>query len=96
MTEETNLPVLLVVEDDEGLQRQLKWAYDGYCVVAAGDRAQAIVDQWDQLIHRARMSCLERGEQVCDRLTGLRQWCRLQKVAEPISGGSQNWSKIES
>jgi two-component system NtrC family response regulator len=34
--------VLLVVEDDEGLQRQLKWAYDGYEVVCAGDRAQAI------------------------------------------------------
>ncbi len=42
MTDDTNLPVLLVVEDDEGLQRQLKWAYDGYRVVAAGDRAQAI------------------------------------------------------
>src|ERR687890_1239476 len=36
------LPVLLVVEDDEGLQRQLKWAYDGYQVVVAGDRASAI------------------------------------------------------
>jgi len=39
----TNSPkVLLVVEDDEGLQRQLKWAYDGYEVVCALDRAQAI------------------------------------------------------
>ncbi len=37
-----NLPVLLVVEDDEGLQRQLKWAYEGYRVVIAGDRASAI------------------------------------------------------
>ena len=37
-----NLPVLLVVEDDEGLQRQLKWAYEGYRVVIAGDRATAI------------------------------------------------------
>jgi two-component system NtrC family response regulator len=34
--------VLLIVEDDEGLQRQLKWAYDGYQVVVAGDRASAI------------------------------------------------------
>jgi two-component system NtrC family response regulator len=34
--------VLLVVEDDEGLQRQLKWAYDGYQVVCAGDRSSAI------------------------------------------------------
>jgi two-component system NtrC family response regulator len=39
---ESNLPVLLVVEDDEGLQRQLKWAYDGYQVVIAGDRASAV------------------------------------------------------
>ena len=38
----TELPVLLVVEDDEGLQSQLKWAYDGYTVVAATDRASAI------------------------------------------------------
>ncbi|MEA3082083.1 MAG: two-component system, NtrC family, response regulator [Sphingomonadales bacterium] len=34
--------VLLIVEDDEGLQRQLKWAYDGYQVVCVGDRAGAI------------------------------------------------------
>ncbi len=34
--------VLLIVEDDEGLQRQLKWAYDGYEVVCAGDRQSAI------------------------------------------------------
>ena len=42
MTEKNELPVLLVVEDDEGLQRQLKWAYDGYQVICAGDRASAI------------------------------------------------------
>ena len=36
------LPVLLIVEDDEGLQRQLKWAYEGYEVVLAGDRAAAL------------------------------------------------------
>jgi two-component system NtrC family response regulator len=36
------LPVLLIVEDDEGLQRQLKWAYEGYRVVAATDRAEAV------------------------------------------------------
>ena len=34
--------VLLIIEDDEGLQRQLKWAYEGYEVVCAGDRASAI------------------------------------------------------
>ena len=34
--------VLLIVEDDPGLQRQLRWAYEGYEVVVAGDRAAAI------------------------------------------------------
>lgn len=35
-------PRLLIVEDDEGLQAQLKWAYDDFDVVIAGDRAAAI------------------------------------------------------
>jgi two-component system, NtrC family, response regulator len=35
-------PKLLIVEDDEGLQRQLRWAYDDYEVLVAGDRASAI------------------------------------------------------
>ncbi len=35
-------PKLLIVEDDEGLQRQLRWAYDDYEVVVAGDRASAV------------------------------------------------------
>jgi two-component system NtrC family response regulator len=42
MTDQTPPKVLLVVEDDEGLQRQLKWAYEGYEVVCAGDRQAAI------------------------------------------------------
>ncbi|HZF43837.1 MAG TPA: PEP-CTERM-box response regulator transcription factor [Sphingomonadaceae bacterium] len=35
-------PKLLIVEDDEGLQRQLKWAYDDYDVLIAGDREAAL------------------------------------------------------
>lgn len=35
-------PALLVVEDDEGLQAQLKWAYDDFEVTIAGDRDSAI------------------------------------------------------
>ncbi|SDA31392.1 PEP-CTERM-box response regulator transcription factor [Sphingomonas sp. NFR15] len=35
-------PKLLIVEDDPGLQRQLRWAYDGYEVIVASDRASAI------------------------------------------------------
>ena len=42
MTATPDLPVLLIVEDDEGLQRQLKWAYEGYRVIIAGDRATAL------------------------------------------------------
>jgi two-component system, NtrC family, response regulator len=42
MTSSSEVKVLLVVEDDEGLQRQLKWAYEGYEVVCASDRASAI------------------------------------------------------
>ena len=36
-------PVLLIVEDDLGLQKQLKWAFEGYTVVFAADRNEAIV-----------------------------------------------------
>jgi two-component system NtrC family response regulator len=41
MTENAK-PKLLIIEDDEGLQRQLRWAYDDYDVVVAGDRTSAI------------------------------------------------------
>ena len=36
------LPKLLIVEDDEGLQAQLKWAYEDFDVTIAGDRDSAI------------------------------------------------------
>ncbi len=35
-------PKLLVVEDDPGLQTQLKWAYEDYAVLVAGDHDSAI------------------------------------------------------
>lgn len=40
MTE--SLKPLLVVEDDEGLQSQLRWAFEGYDVICAGDRKAGI------------------------------------------------------
>jgi len=40
MTDER--PTLLIVEDDPGLQRQLKWAFDGYDVQFAANRSEAI------------------------------------------------------
>ena len=33
---------LLIVEDDLGLQKQLKWSFDSYKVIIAGDRSEAI------------------------------------------------------
>jgi two-component system, NtrC family, response regulator len=35
-------PRLLIVEDDEGLQAQLKWSYDDFDVIIVGDRDSAI------------------------------------------------------
>ena len=34
--------VLLIVEDDPGLQKQLKWSFDGYEVLVASDRDAAV------------------------------------------------------
>jgi len=38
-----NQKKLLLVEDDPGLQSQLRWCFDGYEVFVAGDREEAIV-----------------------------------------------------
>ncbi len=35
-------PKLLIIEDDPGLQRQLRWAYEGYQLFIAGDREEAL------------------------------------------------------
>ncbi|OYW22172.1 MAG: sigma-54-dependent Fis family transcriptional regulator [Sphingomonas sp. 12-62-6] len=37
-----DLRKLLIVEDDPGLQRQLRWAYEGYQVFVASDRGEAM------------------------------------------------------
>ena len=37
-----NKPKLLIIEDDPGLQKQLKWSLDAYDVVVAGDREAAL------------------------------------------------------
>jgi len=35
-------PKLLIIEDDPGLQKQLRWSLDAYEVVVAGDREAAL------------------------------------------------------
>jgi two-component system NtrC family response regulator len=37
-----NKGILLVVEDDPGLQKQMRWSFDGYEVLVAGDREAAL------------------------------------------------------
>ncbi len=42
MAKKSKLKTLLAVEDDPGLQSQLRWCFEGYEVVIAGDRAAAL------------------------------------------------------
>lgn len=35
-------PYLLIIEDDPGLQKQLRWSFDAYQVLVAGDRESAL------------------------------------------------------
>ncbi|WP_223577023.1 PEP-CTERM-box response regulator transcription factor [Kangiella taiwanensis] len=39
-----NKPELLVIEDDKGLQKQLKWSFDEYHVVLAEDKDSSLVE----------------------------------------------------
>lgn len=41
-SKESTKPVLLIVEDDKGIQSQLRWHFDQYEVVVAGDRDAAM------------------------------------------------------
>lgn len=38
------LKALLIIEDDPGIQSQLRWAFDGYDILVAGDRETAIAE----------------------------------------------------
>ncbi len=51
-------PKLLVVEDDPGLQRQLRWSYENYDVLIAGDRSAAIENL---RAHQPRVVTLDLG-----------------------------------
>ncbi|MGB3379420.1 PEP-CTERM-box response regulator transcription factor [Allopontixanthobacter sediminis] len=42
LPDKKTLPKLLIVEDDEGLQAQLKWAYDDFDVTIVGNRQDAL------------------------------------------------------
>ncbi|MHC9511738.1 PEP-CTERM-box response regulator transcription factor [Kangiella sp. M94] len=41
---QSNNPDLLIIEDDKGLQKQLKWSFDQYNVILAEDRDSALVE----------------------------------------------------
>jgi two-component system NtrC family response regulator len=42
MTDREETRKLLIVDDDTGIQRQLRWSFEGYDVEVAGDREEAI------------------------------------------------------
>ena len=58
-------PKLLIVEDDEGLQRQLRWAYDDYEVLIASN-ASAAVD-----LLRAERREADIAIEIADRGSGM-------------------------
>ncbi|HSG33129.1 MAG TPA: PEP-CTERM-box response regulator transcription factor, partial [Sphingomonadaceae bacterium] len=41
-TSDAGLPYLLAIDDDLGIQRSLKWCFDDYEVMTAGDRSSAV------------------------------------------------------
>ena len=65
-----NQKVLLVVEDDEGLQRQLKWAYDGYEVVCASDDEAELVDVDRLLVEVVGAHCDRAGRAFARAVAG--------------------------
>lgn len=58
MADKSKLPKLLVVEDDKGLQKQLKWGYDDYDVVIAEDHNSAIAAM---RLHEPKVVTLDLG-----------------------------------
>ena len=79
MTEKALKP-LLVVEDNPGLQKQLKWAFDGYQVYLAGDRETAL-----ELLqqHRPRVVTLDLGlpPDPANASEGLRALSEILQIA---------------
>jgi two-component system NtrC family response regulator len=58
MAKKAKLKKLLVVEDDPGLQSQLRWCFEGYEVVIAGDRESALAEMRK---HQASVVTLDLG-----------------------------------
>ncbi|OGT22200.1 MAG: PEP-CTERM-box response regulator transcription factor [Gammaproteobacteria bacterium RBG_16_57_12] len=73
------IKTLLVVEDDPGIQRQLKWSFEGYHVIIAGDREAAIAEMRR---HEPGVALLDLGlppdpENASEGLAALQELLRL-------------------
>jgi two-component system NtrC family response regulator len=77
---------LLIVEDDPGLLNQLKWCFENYDVVTAGDRASAIAElrRHEPLVVLQDLGLPPHPEGVSEGLATLQETIRLAPLTKVI------------
>lgn len=77
---------LLIVEDDPGLLNQLKWCFEGYDVVTAGDRTSAIAElrRHEPLVVLQDLGLPPNPEGVDEGLETLQETLRLAPLTKVI------------
>jgi len=79
-------PRLLIVEDDTGLQKQLKWCFDSYEVLQAGSRAEAIalMRRFEPQVVLQDLGLPPDPEGVSEGMTTLQELLQLEPRAKVI------------
>ncbi len=77
---------LLIVEDDPGLLKQLKWCFEGYDVVTAGDRVSAIAElrRHEPLVVLQDLGLPPNPEGVDEGLATLQETLKLAPLTKVI------------